>query len=99
MLDPTTPRVGKVVVTNSGELPAVVASVALTAPAKSGFTITGDQCTKAQLRPGASCTLNVQGLLTTQPPGPVTDRLVVKGTTGETGQVDVVARSPRHAWP
>ena len=97
LLDRATPRVGKIVVTNSGELPVVVASVALTNPAKSGFTISGDQCTNAQLKPGATCALNVQGLLTVQPAGAVTDRIVAKGSTGETGQADVIARSPRRA--
>ncbi len=86
LLDSVTPRVAKVTVSNSGELPVVVSSVALTNGAKSGFSVTGDLCSKAQLAPGAKCTLNVQGLLGVQPSGAVRDKLVVKGTSGEVGQ-------------
>ncbi len=97
LLDSVTPRVAKVTVSNSGELPVVVSSVALTNGAKSGFSVTGDLCSKAQLAPGAKCTLNVQGLLGVQPSGAVRDKLVVKGTSGEVGQGDVVGRSPLRA--
>ena len=97
LLDPTTPKVVKVTVTNTGQLPVTVASVALTDPTKTGFSISGDLCSKAALAVGAKCTLNVQGLLTVQPPGVVKDRLVARGTAGETGQADVLARSPGRA--
>ena len=97
LLDSVTPKVAKVTVSNSGELPVVVASVVLTNGAKSGFTIANDLCSKANLAPGAKCTLSVQGVLGAQPSGAVKDKLVVKGAAGETGQADVVGRSPLRA--